>query len=89
MKTKAAVAFAAGKPLEIVELDLEGPRSGEVRRTMAGKGSERLITRKGESVRPSPRRGMLHPRRPNTFRQFDLRGVWRRAPAECGPAESG
>ncbi|MCC5870118.1 MAG: S-(hydroxymethyl)glutathione dehydrogenase/class III alcohol dehydrogenase [Gammaproteobacteria bacterium] len=30
MKTKAAVAFEAGKPLEIVELDLEGPRAGEV-----------------------------------------------------------
>jgi S-(hydroxymethyl)glutathione dehydrogenase/alcohol dehydrogenase len=30
MKTRAAVAFAAGKPLEIVELDLEGPKDGEV-----------------------------------------------------------
>ncbi len=30
MKTRAAVAFAAGKPLEIVELDLEGPKTGEV-----------------------------------------------------------
>jgi S-(hydroxymethyl)glutathione dehydrogenase/alcohol dehydrogenase len=30
MKTKAAVAFEAGKPLEIVELDLEGPKAGEV-----------------------------------------------------------
>jgi S-(hydroxymethyl)glutathione dehydrogenase / alcohol dehydrogenase len=30
VKTKAAVAFAAGKPLEIVELDLEGPKAGEV-----------------------------------------------------------
>ncbi len=30
MKTQAAVAFAAGKPLEIVEVDLEGPRAGEV-----------------------------------------------------------
>ncbi|MFO1151753.1 MAG: S-(hydroxymethyl)glutathione dehydrogenase/class III alcohol dehydrogenase [Alsobacter sp.] len=30
MKTRAAVAFAAKKPLEIVELDLEGPRQGEV-----------------------------------------------------------
>ncbi len=30
MKTKAAVAFEAGKPLEIVELDLEGPQAGEV-----------------------------------------------------------
>jgi len=30
MKTKAAVAFEAGKPLEICEVDLEGPKAGEV-----------------------------------------------------------
>ena len=30
MKSRAAVAFQAGKPLEIVEVDLEGPREGEV-----------------------------------------------------------
>ncbi len=30
MKTRAAVAFEAGKPLEIAEVDLEGPRAGEV-----------------------------------------------------------
>ena len=30
MKTKAAVAFGAGKPLEIHEVDLDGPREGEV-----------------------------------------------------------
>ncbi len=30
MKTTAAVAFQAGKPLEIVQLDLEGPKAGEV-----------------------------------------------------------
>jgi S-(hydroxymethyl)glutathione dehydrogenase/alcohol dehydrogenase len=30
MKTRAAVAFAAGKPLEVVEVELEGPRAGEV-----------------------------------------------------------
>ncbi len=30
MKTRAAVAWAAGKPLEITEVDLEGPREGEV-----------------------------------------------------------
>ena len=30
MKTRAAVAFEAKKKLEIVELDLEGPRAGEV-----------------------------------------------------------
>ncbi len=30
MKTRAAVAFEARRPLEVVELDLEGPRAGEV-----------------------------------------------------------
>ncbi|MDZ7823412.1 MAG: S-(hydroxymethyl)glutathione dehydrogenase/class III alcohol dehydrogenase [Ahrensia sp.] len=30
MKTRAAVAFEAGKPLEVVEVDLEGPKHGEV-----------------------------------------------------------
>ena len=30
MKARAAVAFEAGKPLEIVEVDLEGPKAGEV-----------------------------------------------------------
>jgi len=30
MKTRAAVAFEAGKPLEILEIDLEAPKAGEV-----------------------------------------------------------
>src|ERR1700755_1942020 len=30
MKTKAAIATAAGKPLEVVTLDLDGPKAGEV-----------------------------------------------------------
>jgi S-(hydroxymethyl)glutathione dehydrogenase/alcohol dehydrogenase len=30
MKTRAAVAFQSGKPLEIVEVDLDGPKAGEV-----------------------------------------------------------
>ena len=30
MKTRAAVAFGPGKPLEVVEVDLDGPRAGEV-----------------------------------------------------------
>jgi Zn-dependent alcohol dehydrogenase len=30
MKSRAAVAFEAGNPLEIVEVDLEGPKEGEV-----------------------------------------------------------
>ena len=30
MKTRAAVAFEAGKPMEITEVDLAGPKEGEV-----------------------------------------------------------
>jgi len=30
MKTRAAVAVAAGKPLEVMEVELEGPKAGEV-----------------------------------------------------------
>ncbi|HCL72185.1 MAG TPA: S-(hydroxymethyl)glutathione dehydrogenase, partial [Gammaproteobacteria bacterium] len=30
MQTRAAVAFSAGKPLEVIEVDLEGPKAGEV-----------------------------------------------------------
>ena len=30
MKSRAAVAFEAGKDLEIVEVDVEGPKAGEV-----------------------------------------------------------
>jgi S-(hydroxymethyl)glutathione dehydrogenase/alcohol dehydrogenase len=30
MKSRAAVAFAAGQPLEIVEVDVQGPKAGEV-----------------------------------------------------------
>jgi len=30
MKARAAVAWAAGQPLTIEEIDLEGPKAGEV-----------------------------------------------------------
>ena len=30
MKTRAAVAVEAGKPLEIMDVNLEGPKRGEV-----------------------------------------------------------
>src|SRR6188474_1520396 len=30
MKTRAAIAWAAGKPLEVVEVELDGPKAGEV-----------------------------------------------------------
>jgi S-(hydroxymethyl)glutathione dehydrogenase/alcohol dehydrogenase len=30
MKTRAAVAYAAGKPLVVEEVELEGPKAGEV-----------------------------------------------------------
>ena len=30
MKSRAAIAFKAGAPLEITEVDVQGPRAGEV-----------------------------------------------------------
>ena len=30
MRTRAAVALEAGKPLEVMEVNLDGPRAGEV-----------------------------------------------------------
>ena len=38
MKTRAAVAYAAGQPLVIEEVDLEGPRAGEVLVEIAATG---------------------------------------------------
>ncbi len=43
---KAAVAFAADKPPEIVEVDLEGPRTGEV-----------LVEPKATEIRPTDSSG--------------------------------
>ena len=34
MKTRAAVAYAAGKPLEVATVELDGPRDGEVLGTL-------------------------------------------------------
>ena len=30
MQVRAAVAFEAGKPLEVMDVDLDGPKAGEV-----------------------------------------------------------
>jgi len=38
MKTQAAVAWEAGKPLQVEELDLEGPKAGEVLLKMVATG---------------------------------------------------
>ena len=38
MKSRAAVAVEAGKPLEIVEVDLEGPKAGEIRMEVKASG---------------------------------------------------
>ena len=45
MRVKAAIAFEAGKPLEIADVDLDGPRDGEVGW--------------GRCCSPQPRRGHL------------------------------
>ena len=38
MKTRAAVAWEAGKPLSIEEVDLQGPKAGEVMVKLAATG---------------------------------------------------
>ena len=43
IKSRAAVAFAAGQPLQIVELDVEPPRKGEVLVKITHTGSECLV----------------------------------------------
>ena len=45
MKTRAAVAYEAGKPLVIEEVDLEGPKAGEVL-------VEKVLTNRGGPARP-------------------------------------
>jgi len=39
MKTKAAVAYAAGKQLEVVTVDLDGPKAGDLDR---GRNRDRM-----------------------------------------------
>ncbi len=39
MKTRAAVAVAAGRPLEVAKVDLEGPREGEIMVEMKATGA--------------------------------------------------
>jgi hypothetical protein len=48
MKSKAAIAYAAGKPLEVVTVELGGPKAGEVRfaRWSLSEGSLRLPLRR-------------------------------------------
>ncbi|MGY3651080.1 Zn-dependent alcohol dehydrogenase [Bradyrhizobium sp. LM4.3] len=62
MKTRAAVAFEAKKPLEIVEVDLEGPKVGEVLVEIKADGhlphrrlhARRLRQRRNLPVDPGP-----------------------------------
>ena len=51
MKTRAAVAWEAGKPLEVMEIDLEGPKEGEVliRNVATGVCHTDAFTLSGES----------------------------------------
>ena len=56
MKTRAAVAFEAKKPLEIVELDLEGPKAGEVLVEILGRALLRALQPKEFSPRSSAMR---------------------------------
>ena len=56
MKTRAAVAVEAGKPLEIMEVDLDGPRAGEVLVEIMATGICHTdeITRHGDLPMPFP-----------------------------------
>jgi Zn-dependent alcohol dehydrogenase len=59
MKTRAAVAFAAGKPLEIMEVGLEGSRAGEVLVEIEATGianSDAILGPRRPSIRSSIRR---------------------------------
>ncbi|MGB7450555.1 MAG: S-(hydroxymethyl)glutathione dehydrogenase, partial [Lysobacterales bacterium] len=38
MKSRAAVAIKAGQPLEVTEIDVEGPKQGEVLVRMVATG---------------------------------------------------
>ncbi len=55
MKTRAAVAFAPKQPLQIEEVDLEGPRHGEVLVEIKATGICRVRRRarahSGDSIR--------------------------------------
>ena len=43
MKSRAAVAFEPKKPLEIIEVDLDGPKAGEVLVEVRPRGSAILM----------------------------------------------
>ena len=61
MKTRAAVAYEAGKPLVIEEVDLEGPKAGEVLVEIKATGVCHTdeFTRSGAAVRVATwRRGL-------------------------------
>ena len=61
MKTRAAVAFEAKQPLEIVELDLEGPKAIVISRGFNGKEISLVVFIRGLGGKftPNPRRGSL------------------------------
>ena len=53
MKTKAAVAYAAGKPLEVTTVDLDGPRAGEVLAEFRGHSpadKDKLVKALGDKI---------------------------------------
>ena len=58
MKTRAAVAFEAGKPLEIEMVDLDGPKAGEVLVEIKATGichTDEFTLSGGDPGRPVPR----------------------------------
>ena len=54
MKSRAAVAFAAGQPLQIVEIDVAPPKKGEVLIRMAASGERKTLPFVRKSTRGTP-----------------------------------
>ena len=51
MRTRAAVAYAAGKPLSVEEVNLEGPKAGEVLVDLSGKADDGATVKVTASLR--------------------------------------
>ncbi len=68
MKTKAAVAWKAGEPLRIEEVDLDGPKAGEV--------LVEIIATASATPTPSPCRAAIR-------RACSPRSSATRAPGSC------
>ena len=81
MKTRAAVAYEAGKPLEITEVELEGPKGSEVLVEIKATGlcHTDAYTLSGAIRRVSSPRSWATRARASWSRSARRSGTWRRA----------